>query len=89
MRTKAALVSARSGKFEISEVDLAELRANFIPFTAQTRMSGVEVGAGNPQWLALHETLDGQAVLGLVGLAPDLPVDYLQGLREMISVDLT
>src|SRR5204862_8356326 len=28
--------------------DLAELRAHFIPFTAQSRMSGVEVGAHLP-----------------------------------------
>ncbi len=36
-------------------------------------VAGVEVGAGNAQWLALHEALDGQVVLGLVGLAPDRP----------------
>jgi potassium-transporting ATPase ATP-binding subunit len=31
-------------KYGIRGRDLAELRGNFIPFTAQTRMSGVEVG---------------------------------------------
>src|SRR4030081_3216279 len=31
-------------KYGIRGRDLAELRANFIPFSAQTRMSGVEVG---------------------------------------------
>ncbi|MFL5013272.1 HAD-IC family P-type ATPase, partial [Rhizobium sp.] len=31
-------------KYGIRGRDLAELRANFIPFTAQSRMSGVEVG---------------------------------------------
>jgi hypothetical protein len=38
-------------------------------------LAGVEVGAGNPQWLALDEVLDGRAVLGLIGLAPDLTAE--------------
>lgn len=41
-------------------------------------VAGVVVGAGNPQWLALHETVDGQAVLGLVGLAPDVPTEQAE-----------
>ena len=41
-------------------------------------VTGVETGAGNPQWLALHETVDGQAVIGLVGLGPDLPTEQAE-----------
>ena len=40
-----SIVVLAKEKYGIRGRDLAELRANFIPFTAQTRMSGVEVGA--------------------------------------------
>jgi hypothetical protein len=46
-------------------------------------VTGVEVGVGNPQWLALQETLGGQVVLGLIGLAPDAPAE------EPETLDLT
>src|SRR5262249_43524848 len=39
-----SIVVLAKGKYGIRGRDLAELRANFIPFTAQSRMSGVEVG---------------------------------------------
>ena len=40
-----SIVVLAKEKYGIRGRDLAELRANFVPFTAQTRMSGVEVGA--------------------------------------------
>jgi K+-transporting ATPase ATPase B chain len=40
-----SIVVLAKEKYGIRGRDLAELRAHFIPFTAQTRMSGVEVGA--------------------------------------------
>ena len=40
-----SIVVLAKEKYGIRGRDLAELRANFIPFTAQSRMSGVEVGA--------------------------------------------
>ena len=40
-----SIVVLAKEKYGIRGRDLAELRANFIPFTAQTRMSGVEAGA--------------------------------------------
>ena len=40
-----SIVVLAKEKYGIRGRDLAELRANFIPFTAQTRMSGVEVGS--------------------------------------------
>jgi potassium-transporting ATPase ATP-binding subunit len=39
-----SIVVLAKEKYGIRGRDLAELRGNFIPFTAQTRMSGVEVG---------------------------------------------
>jgi K+-transporting ATPase ATPase B chain len=40
-----SIVVLAKEKYGIRSRDLAEMRANFIPFSAQTRMSGVEVGA--------------------------------------------
>ncbi len=40
-----SIVVLAKEKYAIRGRELAELRANFIPFTAQTRMSGVEVGS--------------------------------------------
>ncbi|MBV9236575.1 MAG: potassium-transporting ATPase subunit KdpB [Xanthobacteraceae bacterium] len=39
-----SIVVLAKEKYGIRGRDLAELRGNFIPFTAQTRMSGVEIG---------------------------------------------
>src|SRR5499425_626134 len=39
-----SIVVLAKEKYAIRGRDLAEIRANFIPFTAQSRMSGVEVG---------------------------------------------
>src|SRR5262249_56391482 len=39
-----SIVVLAKEKYGIRGRDLAELRAHFIPFTAQSRMSGVEVG---------------------------------------------
>jgi K+-transporting ATPase ATPase B chain len=42
-----SIVVLAKEKYGIRGRDLAELRANFIPFSAQTRMSGVEVGTSS------------------------------------------
>jgi len=34
-------------------------------------VTGVELGSGGSDWLALNEVVDGQAVLGLIGLGPE------------------
>src|SRR5467141_4159055 len=39
-----SIVVLAKAKYRIRARDLAQIRANFIPFTAQSRMSGVEVG---------------------------------------------
>ena len=46
-------------------------------------VTGVETGAGAGQWLELHEVVDGQLVLGLIGLGPDFPAE------EPMTLDLT
>jgi K+-transporting ATPase ATPase B chain len=43
-----SIVVLAKEKYGIRGRDLAELKANFIPFTAQTRMSGVDIG---PSWV--------------------------------------
>src|ERR1700685_2926782 len=43
-----SIVVLAKEKYAIRGRDLAELKANFIPFTAQTRMSGVDIG---PSWV--------------------------------------
>src|SRR5215469_2280220 len=42
-----SIVVLAKGKYGIRGRELAELKANFIPFSAQTRMSGVEVGGSS------------------------------------------
>lgn len=49
-------------------------------------VTGVEVGAANPQWLALHEVVDGQLVLGLIGLGPDLAAEEPETLELTIHL---
>jgi hypothetical protein len=49
-------------------------------------VTGVEVGAANPQWLALHEAVDGQLVLGIIGLGPDLPAEEPETLELTIHL---
>jgi len=46
-------------------------------------VTGVELAAGNPQWLELHEVADGRLVLGLIGLGPDVQAE------EPMTLDLT
>ena len=53
-----SIVVLAKEKYGIRGRDLAELRANFIPFTAQTRMSGVEVGASWVRKGAVDAILD-------------------------------
>ena len=53
-----SIVVLAKEKYGIRGRDLAELRAHFIPFTAQTRMSGVEVGASWVRKGAVDAILD-------------------------------
>ena len=78
-----SIVVLAKEKYSIRGRDLAELRANFIPFTAQSRMSGVEVGGS---WVrkgavdAILNHLDtSQTAVG--------PTGALQVLRPSVSID--
>src|SRR5262245_21293298 len=53
-----SIVVLAKEKYGLRGRDLAELRANFIPFTAQTRMSGVEVGHSWVRKGAVHAILN-------------------------------
>src|SRR6516162_1799758 len=53
-----SIVVLAKEKYGIRGRDLAELRANFIPFTAQSRMSGVEVGGSWVRKGAVDSILD-------------------------------
>ena len=53
-----SIVVLAKEKYGIRGRDLAELRASFIPFTAQTRMSGVEVGGSWVRKGAVDAILD-------------------------------
>jgi hypothetical protein len=51
-------------------------------------VSGVELAAANPQWLALHEVVDGRLVLGLVGLGPEVPAEEPEALELTLRLAL-
>jgi len=63
-----SIVVLAKEKYGIRGRDLAEIRANFIPFTAQSRMSGVEVGGSWVRKGAVDAVLNYlQAPLTVVG----------------------
>jgi K+-transporting ATPase ATPase B chain len=78
-----SIVVLAKEKYGIRGRELAEIRANFIPFTAQSRMSGVEVGGS---WVrkgaveAILEYLDATATAVAPGGA-------LQVLRPSVSAE--
>jgi K+-transporting ATPase ATPase B chain len=59
-----SIVVLAKEKYGIRGRDLADLRANFIPFTAQSRMSGVEVGSS---WVRKGAV---DAIVGFLNGAP-------------------
>jgi K+-transporting ATPase ATPase B chain len=68
-----SIVVLAKEKYGIRGRELAELRANFIPFSAQTRMSGVEVGASSVRKGAVDAILnylnDAPIAVGAGGVA--------------------
>jgi K+-transporting ATPase ATPase B chain len=78
-----SIVVLAKEKYGIRGRDLAELQANFIPFTAQTRMSGVDVGSS---WVRKGAV---DSVLAFVN-GPETAVGAggtVQALRPNISAD--
>ncbi len=51
-------------------------------------VTGVELAAGNPDWLALHEIVDGRLVLGLIGLGPAVTSEEPQALELTLHLAL-
>ena len=87
-----SIVVLAKEKYGIRGRELAELKANFIPFSAQTRMSGVEVGAS---WVrkgavdAILNYLNGSpAAVGAVQTLPRVSDDTAreaQGIADVIA----
>jgi K+-transporting ATPase ATPase B chain len=78
-----SIVVLAKEKYGIRGRELAELKANFIPFTAQTRMSGVEIGSS---WIRKGAV---DAILNFLN-APSIVTsgNAVQALRPNISGDL-
>jgi potassium-transporting ATPase ATP-binding subunit len=78
-----SIVILAKEKYGIRGRDLAELRANFIPFTAQSRMSGVEVGGS---WVRKGAV---EAILNYLNAptAAVTPSGTVRSLQPVISAD--
>ena len=78
-----SIVVLAKEKYGIRGRDLAELRANFIPFTAQSRMSGVEVGGS---WVRKGAV---DAILNYLNAptAAATPDGTVRSLQPVISAD--
>ncbi|HMK79146.1 MAG TPA: potassium-transporting ATPase subunit KdpB [Xanthobacteraceae bacterium] len=79
-----SIVVLAKEKYGIRGRELAELRANFIPFSAQTRMSGVEVGASSVRKGAVD------AILNYLNAAPTAvgAGGVVHALRPAVSADI-
>src|ERR1700686_1604920 len=75
-----SIVVLAKEKYGIRGRDLAELKANFIPFSAQTRMSGVEVGGSWVRKGAVDSILN-----FLTGPATAVAGNAVQALRPSLS----
>jgi K+-transporting ATPase ATPase B chain len=78
-----SIVVLAKEKYGIRGRELAELRANFIPFSAQTRMSGVEVGTSSVRKGAVD------AILNYLNGGPTVVTagGAVQALRPSVSVE--
>jgi K+-transporting ATPase ATPase B chain len=78
-----SIVVLAKEKYGIRGRDLAELRGKFIPFTAQTRMSGMEVGAS---WVRKGAV---DAILGYLNTPPAVVVGAtVHVLQPAVSADV-
>jgi potassium-transporting ATPase ATP-binding subunit len=76
-----SIVVLAKEKYGIRGRELAELKANFIPFSAQSRMSGVEVGSS---WVRKGAV---DAILNYLNGAHASSVGAVQALRPAVSSD--
>ncbi|MGO9701198.1 MAG: potassium-transporting ATPase subunit KdpB [Xanthobacteraceae bacterium] len=77
-----SIVVLAKEKYGIRGRELAELQANFIPFSAQTRMSGVEVGASSVRKGAVDSILNFLSTPTIVGAGATV-----QALRPNVSAE--
>jgi K+-transporting ATPase ATPase B chain len=79
-----SIVVLAKEKYAIRGRDLAEMRANFIPFTAQSRMSGVEVGGS---WVRKGAV---DSVLGYLNSPPAMAAagSAVRVLQPAVSADV-
>jgi potassium-transporting ATPase ATP-binding subunit len=79
-----SIVVLAKEKYGIRGRELAELKANFIPFSAQSRMSGVEIGSS---WVRKGAV---DAILNYLNGAPaGSSIGAVQALRPAVSSDTT
>jgi K+-transporting ATPase ATPase B chain len=76
-----SIVVLAKEKYGIRRRDLAELRANFIPFTAQSRMSGVEVGNS---WVRKGAV---DSIIGFLNGAPVVTGNVVRAVQSALSAD--
>jgi K+-transporting ATPase ATPase B chain len=76
-----SIVVLAKEKYGIRGRELAELKANFIPFSAQSRMSGVEIGSS---WVRKGAV---DAILNYLNGAHASSVGAVQALRPVVSSD--
>jgi potassium-transporting ATPase ATP-binding subunit len=78
-----SIVVLAKERYGIRGRELAELQANFIPFSAQTRMSGVEVGSS---WVRKGAV---DAILNYLNTAPEMVAagGAVQALRPYVSAE--
>src|SRR6185436_16300591 len=83
-----SIVVLAKEKYGIRSRDLAELRANFIPFSAQTRMSGVEVGATSVRKGAVDAVLSYLNAPGMAGNLSAAATAAVRPLQSPLSTDV-
>ncbi|MGH6674421.1 MAG: potassium-transporting ATPase subunit KdpB [Xanthobacteraceae bacterium] len=76
-----SIVVLAKEKYGIRSRDLADLKANFIPFTAQTRMSGVEVGDSRVRKGAVD------AILNYLNGQPTAAASVARAMRPGVSAE--
>jgi potassium-transporting ATPase ATP-binding subunit len=85
-----SIVVLAKEKYGIRGRELAELKANFIPFSAQTRMSGVEVGASSVRKGAVDAILNylngSPAAVGAVQTLPRVSPDTAREAQAIADV---
>ena len=76
-----SIVVLAKEKYGLRGRDLAELRASFIPFTAQSRMSGVEIGSS---WVR-KGAID--SIIGFLNGAPVVSGNLARAAQPAVSAD--